>query len=60
MFIRPPFKKFQGGTGFYPATPTHPPLVHIDIRGSRSRWQGETHSSFYSGTIFISAFDVQK
>jgi hypothetical protein len=31
---------YQGGMGFYPATATHPPFVHVDVRGTRARWQG--------------------
>jgi hypothetical protein len=31
---------FQGGMGFYPATITHPPFVHIDVRGTAARWKG--------------------
>jgi hypothetical protein len=31
---------FQGGMGFYPATSTHPPFVHVDVRGTRARWRG--------------------
>jgi hypothetical protein len=34
------YAKFQGGMGFYPATPAHPPFVHVDVRGSKARWQG--------------------
>jgi hypothetical protein len=33
-------QRFQGGMGFYPATSAHPPFVHIDVRGTRARWQG--------------------
>jgi Peptidase M15 len=33
-------QKFQGGMGFYPATKAHPPFVHVDVRGTRARWQG--------------------
>jgi hypothetical protein len=40
MVVRAPFKKFEGGLGFYPATPAHPPFVHVDVRGSRARWKG--------------------
>ncbi len=40
MLMRPPFRKFEGGMGFYPATAAHPPFVHVDVRGSRARWQG--------------------
>jgi peptidase M15-like protein len=31
---------FQGGMGFYPATSTHPPFVHVDVRGTKARWHG--------------------
>jgi hypothetical protein len=40
MLRRPPFMKFEGGMGFYPATAAHPPFVHVDLRGSRARWKG--------------------
>ncbi len=40
MLMRPPFRKFEGGMGFYPATAAHPPFVHVDVRGSRARWKG--------------------
>lgn len=40
MLVRPPFRKFEGGMGFYAATSAHPPFVHVDVRGSRARWQG--------------------
>ena len=40
MLMRPPFRKFEGGMGVYPATPAHPPFVHVDVRGSRARWKG--------------------
>jgi hypothetical protein len=33
-------QKFQGGMGFYPANSAHPPFVHVDVRGTRARWQG--------------------
>jgi uncharacterized protein YcbK (DUF882 family) len=33
-------QKFQGGMGFYPGTSAHPPFVHVDVRGTRARWQG--------------------
>ena len=33
-------QKFQGGMGFYPGTLAHPPFVHVDVRGTRARWQG--------------------
>ena len=33
-------QKFQGGMGFYPANAAHPPFVHVDVRGTRARWQG--------------------
>jgi hypothetical protein len=31
---------YQGGMGFYPGTAAHPPFVHVDVRGTRARWQG--------------------
>ena len=34
------YAKFQGGMGFYPATSAHPPFVHVDVRGTKARWQG--------------------
>lgn len=34
------YQRFQGGMGFYPATPAHPPFVHVDVRGTKARWQG--------------------
>ena len=34
------YQKFEGGLGFYPATSAHPPFVHIDVRGTKARWQG--------------------
>ena len=34
------FRHFQGGMGFYPATPAHPPFVHVDVRGTAARWKG--------------------
>jgi hypothetical protein len=33
-------QKFQGGMGFYRATSAHPPFVHVDVRGTKARWQG--------------------
>ena len=33
-------QKFQGGMGFYPGNSAHPPFVHVDVRGTRARWQG--------------------
>ena len=33
-------RKFEGGMGFYPASSAHPPFVHVDVRGTRARWQG--------------------
>jgi len=26
--------------GFYPSTSTHPPFVHVDVRGTKARWHG--------------------
>ena len=40
LFARPPFRKFDGGLGIYPATSAHPPFVHVDVRGSKARWKG--------------------
>lgn len=40
MLTQPPFRKFEGGLAFYPATSAHPPFVHIDVRGNRARWKG--------------------
>jgi hypothetical protein len=34
------FQRFQGGMGYYPATSAHPPFVHVDVRGTKARWQG--------------------
>jgi peptidase M15-like protein len=36
--MRQEYWKFEGGLGFYPATPAHPPFVHLDVRGTRARW----------------------
>jgi hypothetical protein len=40
LLARSEYRKFQGGLGFYPATNAHPPFVHVDVRGTRARWQG--------------------
>jgi hypothetical protein len=40
MLVLKPFQRFQGGMGFYPATPAHPPFVHVDVRGTKARWKG--------------------
>jgi hypothetical protein len=40
MLAEKNFQKFQGGMGFYPGTASHPPFVHVDVRGTRARWQG--------------------
>jgi uncharacterized protein YcbK (DUF882 family) len=40
MLAENPYRKLQGGMGFYPATSAHPPFVHVDVRGTRARWQG--------------------
>ena len=40
MLATRPFGHFQGGMGFYPATPAHPPFVHVDVRGTPARWKG--------------------
>jgi Peptidase M15 len=34
------FRRFQGGMGYYPATAAHPPFVHVDVRGTATRWKG--------------------
>jgi len=40
MLETPPYQRFQGGLGFYRGTSAHPPFVHLDVRGTRARWQG--------------------
>lgn len=40
MLSERPFQKFQGGMGFYRGTSAHPPFVHVDVRGTKARWQG--------------------
>jgi peptidase M15-like protein len=40
MLAEKDFQKFQGGMGFYPGTGSHPPFVHVDVRGTKARWQG--------------------
>jgi hypothetical protein len=40
LFARPPFRRFDGGLGIYPATAAHPPFVHVDVRGVKARWNG--------------------
>ena len=32
--------RLQGGMGYYPATDSHPPFVHVDVRGTAARWKG--------------------
>jgi len=27
-----------GGVGIYPATGSHGPFVHVDVRGTKARW----------------------
>jgi uncharacterized protein YcbK (DUF882 family) len=34
------FHHLEGGLGYYPATPAHPPFVHLDVRGTAARWKG--------------------
>jgi hypothetical protein len=34
------YARFQGGMGFYPGTSSHPPFVHVDVRGTAARWKG--------------------
>jgi hypothetical protein len=36
----PSRRSLEGGMGWYPATAAHPPFVHVDVRGTRARWQG--------------------
>ena len=38
MVSRPSFRPFEGGMGVYPATPAHPPFVHVDVRGRSYFW----------------------
>jgi hypothetical protein len=33
-------RRLQGGLGLYPGTRTHPPFVHVDVRGKAARWHG--------------------
>jgi hypothetical protein len=40
MLATAQYQKFQGGLGFYRATSAHPPFVHLDVRGTKARWQG--------------------
>jgi hypothetical protein len=40
LLAKPEYRKFQGGMGFYPPTPEHPPFVHVDVRGTAARWPG--------------------
>ena len=40
MLAAPANRALEGGMGWYPATAAHPPFVHVDVRGSRARWQG--------------------
>jgi hypothetical protein len=40
MLVMKQFQRFEGGMGFYPGTPVHPPFVHVDVRGTRARWGG--------------------
>lgn len=40
MLARPQLKWLQGGMGYYPATSSHPPFVHVDVRGTAARWRG--------------------
>lgn len=40
MLAGEPFRRFQGGMGYYPATSAHPPFVHVDVRGTAARWKG--------------------
>ena len=40
MLKVPGHRGLEGGMGWYPATAAHPPFVHVDVRGTRARWQG--------------------
>ena len=40
MLDEPEHRRLQGGLGFYPGTPAHPPFVHVDVRGTPARWRG--------------------
>jgi len=40
LLTRPEHRNLQGGLGYYPATPAHPPFVHVDVRGTPARWKG--------------------
>ena len=40
LLARKELALYQGGMGFYPATTTHPPFVHVDVRGTKARWHG--------------------
>jgi hypothetical protein len=40
LLARPGLQTLQGGMGFYAATSGHPPFVHLDVRGTKARWQG--------------------
>ena len=40
MLAQPEFASLQGGMGFYPGTTSHPPFVHVDVRGFKARWRG--------------------
>ena len=34
------FQPFEGGLGIYPPNPRFGPMVHVDTRGSKTRWKG--------------------
>jgi hypothetical protein len=40
LLAESPYRKLEGGLGFYPATAAHPPFVHVDVRGAKARWKG--------------------
>jgi len=40
LLEKPEHRALQGGMGFYPPTPAHPPFVHVDVRGTAARWKG--------------------
>lgn len=43
-----PEGRLIGGLGFYSATASHGPFVHVDIRTRQARWQGEIPGSTHS------------
>src|SRR4029077_15590892 len=49
------FQRFQGGMGYYPATAAHPPFVHVDVRGTKARWQGELMAAMRAAILVLLA-----